>query len=276
MKKTGDITFINKSPGKACNVPGIAPVIGIYFVIRLNRPPGHNIITNTPPGHNFQYVSSGNLEFEVNGVTHKASKGDVLYFYESEIEKVTAGEKGFQIISVVLNAPQIMTPSKRVFKADAKIKSVFFEIYESYYRNSEDSPYKSYMLVYQLILLLIEKGHLGSEIINSKEIWQSIESYIRRKSAYQISISELCEIFKCSRSAIQKSCLKIAGMSPKKCIKTICLGEARGLLLHSELSVTDIAKRLGYKRLHEFTRDFSKIFNISPSQFRELLRSKQT
>jgi AraC-like DNA-binding protein len=135
--------------------------------------------------------------------------------------------------------------------------------------NNEELPIKTYMLAYKLLLLFIEKGHLGSEIINSKKIWQSTESYIRRKSEYQISIAEICDIFKCSRSALQKSCLNVTGTSPKKRIKAICLGEARGLLLHTEMNITAIAKRLGYKRLHEFTRDFSNYFKVSPLEFRK-------
>ena len=48
------------------------------------------------------------------------------------------------------------------------------------------------------------------------------------------------------------------------------IGAVWGLLRFSPLAIGDIATRLGYPRIHEFSREFTRETGKSPSVFRRL------
>lgn len=268
MSRPEDIRFIRSIDPKNPYVPSLCPIKGLYLVSRLVRGPRHSK-TNTPPGHTFQLVTSGNIKFTVNNQFFDANKDDVLYFYESEIEEVWVGEEGLEMINVVFNAPDIIPFPTKVFKSNKTIRNFFHRINKSYNKDTMESGFETYYNLFGLLMALYRARHIDPfKDASPKEVWLQAEAYIRRKNKYNITVSELCYIFKCSQSTITRSCRKITMTSPKKRIKTICMGEARGLLLHSDMKISDIAKYLGYQRIHEFSRDFSNYFEISPSRFR--------
>jgi transcriptional regulator GlxA family with amidase domain len=50
-----------------------------------------------------------------------------------------------------------------------------------------------------------------------------------------------------------------------KRLKQIRLSLARGLVLYSDLNMTEIALRVGYGRVHEFSRDYRKAYGRPPT-----------
>jgi transcriptional regulator GlxA family with amidase domain len=50
-----------------------------------------------------------------------------------------------------------------------------------------------------------------------------------------------------------------------KRLKQIRLSLARGLVQHSDLNMTEISQRVGYARVHEFSRDYRKAHGRPPT-----------
>jgi transcriptional regulator GlxA family with amidase domain len=48
---------------------------------------------------------------------------------------------------------------------------------------------------------------------------------------------------------------------------------ARGLVRHSELGIGEIARQVGYSRVHEFSRDYRKHFALAPTADRRAYRA---
>ena len=67
-----------------------------------------------------------------------------------------------------------------------------------------------------------------------------------------------------SQASIARSCQKAVGLPPMKRVKQIRLSMAWGLVMFSELRMTEIAHRIGYERVHEFSRDYRRQFGRSP------------
>ncbi len=59
------------------------------------------------------------------------------------------------------------------------------------------------------------------------------------------------------------------GMPPKRYIKFIKLKKGQTLLRITRLSVSEIAHILGYINVSKFSSEFKKIYNMTPSQYRE-------
>ena len=53
-----------------------------------------------------------------------------------------------------------------------------------------------------------------------------------------------------------------------KRVKQIRMSLAWGLVMFSDLRMTDIAERVGYARVHEFSRDYRRAYGRSPTHDR--------
>jgi AraC-like DNA-binding protein len=66
---------------------------------------------------------------------------------------------------------------------------------------------------------------------------------------------------------------KIYHMSPRKYLSGLKLQEAKILLQQPEISLKEIANRLGYKNLSHFSRQFKRWTGLNPTEFRNKTNS---
>lgn len=62
----------------------------------------------------------------------------------------------------------------------------------------------------------------------------------------------------------------VYGISPRHFLSSIKLRQAKLLLMNKKLTVERIAERLGYKDVSQFSKQFKRWMNISPTQYRQL------
>ncbi|MEQ8190173.1 MAG: AraC family transcriptional regulator [Candidatus Eremiobacterota bacterium] len=67
---------------------------------------------------------------------------------------------------------------------------------------------------------------------------------------------------------------EVFGETPRQYLIRNRLERARKLLLHTELSVTDISLEIGFESISHFTRLFNRRFGSSPGKFRQSLQSR--
>lgn len=91
---------------------------------------------------------------------------------------------------------------------------------------------------------------------------------MRRARQFRTPLAELAEIGSNSPATVVRSCRRATGQSPLRRQRSLRLEEACGLLRHSTLSISEIARHLGYPRIHEFSRDFRRQTNATPRQWR--------
>lgn len=63
------------------------------------------------------------------------------------------------------------------------------------------------------------------------------------------------------------------GVTPARFLAALRMAEARRLLLRSELTVTDVSRRIGYASVGTFVSRFTDLAGLSPGRFRQLMRS---
>ncbi|WP_438445967.1 AraC family transcriptional regulator [Gorillibacterium sp. sgz5001074] len=63
----------------------------------------------------------------------------------------------------------------------------------------------------------------------------------------------------------------VFGMSPRRYLSMQKLREAKLLLVNRRLTVEQVAERLGYKDVSQFSKQFKRWMSISPSQYRQML-----
>jgi len=286
MKKTeknSGITFIAKPMIKGWkSISFKCPVTEILRVCTVTVGAHLHIVTNSPPGHTFQYVKNGSYENKVNGIIYKINAGNIVYMGSSEIQEVTAGKEGFELISVIFTAPSLepLPPEMRVFRGNKKIERIFKDLLDIYTNKDKSQEVIIYHTLLGLLIEIYSLNFKRPPRCSRSGKWWEVEEFIRRNRAFRISVKEICENFNINKTVLSKLCVEATGAPPAKRIQSIRMAEARGLLLYSESSVSTVAEKLGYPRIHEFSREFTNFFGYSPKEFvdkdRDILESKST
>jgi transcriptional regulator GlxA family with amidase domain len=106
-------------------------------------------------------------------------------------------------------------------------------------------------------------------MIEGSKLWWEAEEWLRANIQRPISLDDLCAQTGRSPNTIARACRAAVGLAPMKRLKQIRLSLARGLVRHSTLNITEIALRVGYARVHEFSRDYRKAFGVPPTAERD-------
>lgn len=107
-----------------------------------------------------------------------------------------------------------------------------------------------------------------SENMYLQKIQFAIE-YINLHLNEPVSISDLSARFSISERHFRQLFRQATGRSPKTYQGELRLNKCAHLLNTTDLSIQDIADSLGYYSQYQLSRDFKKIFGVSPSDYRK-------
>ena len=93
-------------------------------------------------------------------------------------------------------------------------------------------------------------------------------NYIKTNLHLPISVSDLCNTLGITQPYLFRIFRQETGLSPKQYILSFKLAEAKRLLDHTELSISQIANSVGYGNVLEFSKFFSKQTKLSPTAYR--------
>ena len=86
------------------------------------------------------------------------------------------------------------------------------------------------------------------------------------------SVSFYAEKMNVSPKTLNQTTLKIFGKSPKSIIDERVILECKRLLVHSNMSIKEIAFHLGFEEPTNFNKYFKKHLSTTPAHFREKYR----
>lgn len=101
---------------------------------------------------------------------------------------------------------------------------------------------------------------------------QSVEaalSHIHRNFSSAINATQLADLAGQSREHFAREFKRQVGMAPAEYLERTRLGEAAALLTRGNLSVAEIAERVGYRQASVFTRAFKRRYGNAPERWRQ-------
>lgn len=101
----------------------------------------------------------------------------------------------------------------------------------------------------------------------TKERCYAVSESIKYMSAHyseKITIEDLCSVAAMSRSVYMESFKAITGDSPIKFLTKVRVQMAKGCLVTSELSISEIAEKVGFYDKSRLIHAFNELFGISP------------
>jgi AraC-like DNA-binding protein len=112
----------------------------------------------------------------------------------------------------------------------------------------------------------------GKITINAEEekmvtqMLKAIEAHIDNE---QYNADQLARDIAISRASLYKKMQTILGITPTDFIRNVRLKRAAQLLADTQLSINEIAGRVGFVTARNFSSQFKKMFGVTPSEYRE-------
>ena len=112
----------------------------------------------------------------------------------------------------------------------------------------------------------------GKITINAEEekmvtqMLKAIEAHIDDE---QYNADQLARDIAMSRASLYKKMQTILGITPTDFIRNVRLKRAAQLLADTQLSINEIAGRVGFVTARNFSSQFKKMFGVTPSEYRE-------
>jgi len=109
----------------------------------------------------------------------------------------------------------------------------------------------------------LKDGSITNQIVK-------IITKIKQDFSETINMRELAKSFGMSESSLYHNFKKVTMLSPLQFQKTLRLQEARHIILTQNLDVGEIAFSVGYESPSQFSREYSRMFGLSPREHMKL------
>ena len=149
-------------------------------------------------------------------------------------------------------------------------------------RESErNNRYKNTMLSSLLATFFVEllRNYEKDVTIPASEFSTPNENIIfileyMQKNYDSITLSHLAEFFNYSERQMQRIIEKATGMTFVENIKRLRMSNAKEFLMNTDMTVSEIADRLGYYDASGFRQVFRKYYGVSPKEYRQRKENK--
>lgn len=118
-----------------------------------------------------------------------------------------------------------------------------------------------------------EDIHLpSSSTLGAEETFELVKQYIKENHLQNITLAEIATKFNFSQAYLTKIFIKFTGMPPLKYKTSLRISAAKDYLIKTNMTVADVAERLGYSDQFAFSKAFKKSEKLSPLQYRKSLK----
>jgi len=138
------------------------------------------------------------------------------------------------------------------------------------------------LLMIKEVAVLLDSRRNGSRGLDRHssttevDLAHAVESMIQNNMYTDIKIEEIANHLNLSRSQCYKVFTKVYGMSPRQYLTQLTLNQAKRHLLDNELTIEEIAEKLGFSSISHFSRQFKRWTGVSPSQYRPRIHLNPT
>ncbi|RUT51620.1 AraC family transcriptional regulator [Campylobacter fetus] len=139
-----------------------------------------------------------------------------------------------------------------------------------------DAEFLSNLILKEIIYLILKQnGDLLKQYILEGNLANQISRAIMAiKNSFNenINMKKLSKEIGISESLLYKNFRKITSLSPLQFQKKIRLEEAKNLLISTNLEASQIAFKVGYESPSQFSREYARMFGMSPKAHCNFLR----
>lgn len=242
----------------------------------------------------FVYVETGTVYFGISDKQFALSEGQgvfinskILHRYFSQGNAIVPN---FVLMPYFIAAQDSLIYQKyvlpimsspmdyQIFSQDipwqAQALSLMREIMAAQEKASDVELVNSYLIqkIWHILYQNTDIEHMGKKenySASSQARLQLMMQYIHQKSAYNISLSDIADQAKVSKSTALNLFQRYLGISPVTYLINYRLQEAAKLLASTEKKVTVISKDTGFDSVDYFCKAFKKYYKLTPTEYRK-------
>lgn len=242
----------------------------------------------------FVYVETGTVYFGISDKQFALSEGQgvfinskILHRYFSQGNAIVPN---FVLMPVFIAAQDSLIYQKyvlpimaapmdyQIFSQDipwqAEVLSLMREMMAAQEKASDVELVNSYLIqkIWHILYQNTDVEHMGKKenySASSQARLQLMMQYIHQKFAYNISLSDIADQAKVSKSTALNLFQRYLGISPVTYLINCRLQEAAKLLTATEKKVTAISKDTGFDSVDYFCKAFKKYYKLTPTEYRK-------
>ena len=246
----------------------------VTIVDRITRTAAGRFYGDSLPGHLIHVVKGGRVAQSAGGVRQEFAAKHAVWYYENEPVQGTIVEPPWTFYTIAFEAPTLPPPS-----LGSRVIPVTDEVIQRadtllrLWREVSMPPIIRHLRIHAVLLDLLgrivthQDQHQRADA--ATQLWWNVERRVRQDLSVPIKLTELTAFSGKSQRSLMRACYLATGTSPMKRIKRVRLEYARGLVQHSDYSMSEIAYRVGYNRVQEFSRDYHRHNGVSPTDDRK-------
>ncbi|MDR2094683.1 MAG: AraC family transcriptional regulator [Treponema sp.] len=242
--------------------------------------------------YQIQLVYSGEAEVHVNDKPYRMEKGVIMLIPKGSSHdfQVTARE-GMKTVELkfVTSDPAmeaLISQMNILMHDDGTIFNIMSRIVLEGQRQSLYYKEMSNALLMECILTIYRMiRHTSVSVFESSspdqgetksnhvDLLDRVDNYIGKNFYKKLSLSDIAAACGYNQDYIYRCIKKKTGFSVIRYINRKKFDRARELIMHTELSLSEIAWNLGFETLQYFSRFFKEYAGISPSEYSKKVRS---
>ncbi len=256
----------------------------------------HQIFRDYPCFHTHDYweffiVTDGSYRHEINGLTLKAGVGSAFLIRPNDYHAIfNDGEKAGHLNILIrqdemastcdfispamiseLTKPKVLEVSVSPRQTE-KIMDICNLLRFGKFENEDLRKIYSQLLINDIISLVFEQN---VPLENERPKWlNEIIAEMQRIENASWSVGDVLAKVDYSHAHFAKLFKRYMGMSLVSYLAIVKMNAAHDYLLHSDLSISEIAANLGYDSNSHFNHVFHKHYGLSPSQYRKEKKKK--
>ncbi len=260
-----------KPPSSAPDPIDASPVRDIRLVMEYARMvAGHTFEATSLPGHLLQLMISGEVWQSCNGREYRLRAGDLIWYHEDELVQGRVLRAPWRLYSVNFIAPALPPPpfESRVYRRRGRLAPLFRRL-RAAWRSAPGTPlvrkFHAHALLAHILAELAQPSQAPFGVDPRARLWWDLETLLRSDLRREIRLSDMARLSGKSPETIARACRLATGLPPMHRVRRMRLSLARGLLRSSALNVSEVADRVGYRRIHEFSRAYRSHYGHPPS-----------
>ena len=251
----------------------------------------HDVVLHTHDFHQLIYCKSGGGYITLGNKRHKALSGHVYFSKQGELHAIEGSPemqlleiKFFAEPSAVAGIPNEFDLSVIPFAREMLITSGAEGIRgETHSEEAANCAFKLF-LIHSLRHFSPShpdsKDYVHSAILDTPENAKensdikilNLRYYIEDRLGNEITLTELANEVNFSKTYFIKRFNLLFDMPPMKYVNLRRIERAKQLISQTELSLSDIAQKCGFRSPHYFSRTFRSFEGISPQEYRKFHR----
>lgn len=253
------------------------PINRIILVDEIVRPEPSLFRSSSLPGHLIHVVESGEVRQEAEGRCEIFREGHAVWYHENEPIQGRILRGPWRFITINFEAHDLAPPAddSRVLPVGPQTLGLarkLLELWRSETLPSIERNLRSMSTLTELLLdiLPLNRAPAATPVYpaNARECWWGTEKKLRQMLDQPLPVKAIAEVAGLSVRTTIRACKAATGLAPARRVRELKLAYATSLLQHTDLSVTEIAARVGYARVQEFSRDYRKQTSTAPSTAR--------